>query len=52
MDRSKSDRFARGLVAGVMFGVGGYLGIMAHPIYILIFSALAWPIGMRAVRGY
>ena len=49
---NKADRMAGGFVAGLIFAIGGTLGIMAHPIYILVFSVPAWLIGMRAVRGY
>lgn len=49
---TKTDRFASGLVAGTIFGIGGVLGVMAHPVYIIVFAVPAWLIGMKAVRGY
>ena len=49
---TKLDRFSHGLVAGVLFGIGGFLGIYGHPIYILIFAVPAFSIGMKASRGY
>ena len=49
---TKSDRFASGIFAAAIFAVGGYIGIVAHPIYILVFAVPAWSIGMKAARGY
>ena len=49
---TKFDRFSHGLVAGILLGIGGFLGIYGHPIYAPIFAVPALSIGMKASRGY